>query len=314
VVVVTVTITANPAYDVTYEMSDLVVGGVHRVREVHQQVGGKGINVARVLQGLGESTVAVVLGDKAFGEEARAQGLDLDLVEGLPAVRRTVVLHIADGTTTSLWEPGEPATRSAVDQLRARVSARMPETTGLVVSGSLPPGVCDDLPARLAEQAVAAGVPVIVDVDDEALRVASKVAGVVLVPNADELSRLTGSRLPGVAEVLVAARTCVDDGAAAVVATRGEDGLLAVTAECAWLARLDAPLAGNPTGAGDATVAGVIRGLAAARSWPDLLRDAVALSAAAVLAPKAGCVDSGVYHELLHRVTVDEVEMSGRTP
>lgn len=48
-----VAVTPKPAYDVTYELAALVVGGVHRVTEVRQRVRGRGINVARVLDTFG---------------------------------------------------------------------------------------------------------------------------------------------------------------------------------------------------------------------------------------------------------------------
>ncbi len=300
-----VTVTPNPAYDVTYELAELVVGGVHRVTEVRQRVGGKGVNVARVLTMLGESTVAIVLADKAFTDEALSEGLNLEAVEGTGAVRRTLVLHGADGTTTSLWEPGHPVSIAAGNQLQDRVTARLAGATGLVVSGSLPPGFDADLPAQLAARAVAMRVPVVVDVDDEALRLVAKVPGVILMPNRDELSRLTGSACDGLAEVTAAAQVLVDLVVARVVATCGADGMVAVTPQGAWVATLGEALTGNPTGAGDAAVAAVIRGLAGGDvGWPDLLRDAVAMSAAAVLAPVAGEVDLDLYAKLRDQVSV----------
>jgi tagatose 6-phosphate kinase len=50
---------------------------------------------------------------------------------------------------------------------------------------------------------------------------------------------------------------------------------------------------GNPTGAGDAVVAALAAGVGS--PWPDLLADATALSAAAVLAPVAGSYDPAAY-------------------
>ena len=49
------------------------------------------------------------------------------------------------------------------------------------------------------------------------------------------------------------------------------------------VARPGQRLSGNPTGAGDAATAAVAAGLMTSRGWPDLLRDAVAWSGAAVL-------------------------------
>ncbi|MGW5423813.1 PfkB family carbohydrate kinase, partial [Streptomyces sp. NPDC003943] len=63
-------------------------------------------------------------------------------------------------------------------------------------------------------------------------------------------------------------------------------------------------LRGNPTGAGDAAVAALARGLAAGVSWPRRLAEAVALSAAAVAAPLAGSFDPTVHRRLRGAVDV----------
>ncbi|WP_241681599.1 PfkB family carbohydrate kinase, partial [Streptomyces sp. CB01881] len=93
-----------------------------------------------------------------------------------------------------------------------------------------------------------------------------------------------------------------------VVASLGPDGLLACTADGCWRACPPGPLPGNPTGAGDSAVAALALGLATGTAWPDRLRHAVALSAATVLAPRAGRFDAGAYDRLLSLVRVGEIE------
>jgi tagatose 6-phosphate kinase len=96
-------------------------------------------------------------------------------------------------------------------------------------------------------------------------------------------------------------------GAHAVVASLGADGLLAVTSEGRWRAAPPAPVHGNPTGAGDSVVAGLLSALADRLPWPDRLARAVALSAATVRAAAAGEFDRAAYEELQDRVTVTGV-------
>lgn len=105
-------------------------------------------------------------------------------------------------------------------------------------------------------------------------------------------------------DVVGAGSRLVARGVAAVVATRGAAGLIAVTPHGAWHARLDTGLDGNPTGAGDAVAAAVIRQLVRGTPWPDLLADAVAASAAAVLAPVAGELDAAAYPALADRTSI----------
>jgi tagatose 6-phosphate kinase len=86
-----------------------------------------------------------------------------------------------------------------------------------------------------------------------------------------------------------------------VVVSRGPDGLLAVTPDGVLRCTPATTIDGNPTGAGDACVAALARGLRAGTGWAALLADAVALSAAAVAAPVAGAFDPDVYQSMLTR-------------
>ena len=89
-----------------------------------------------------------------------------------------------------------------------------------------------------------------------------------------------------------------------MVASLGAKGLLAATPEGSWHATPPARVHGNPTGAGDSAVAGLLSGLVERLPWPERLARAVALSAATVLAPVAGEFDRAAYEELLGRVAV----------
>lgn len=303
------TVTLNPAYDMTYRVERFERGREHRVLSVEQRIGGKGINVSRVLNQLGKYSRATGFADHMFSAAAELE-LPVDFVHALPWVRRTVVIsESGDGTATSLWEPGARLNEPyAVDQLTVRVTGLLANTGGLVVSGSLPGGVADSVPADLARAALASGVPAICDVDGRALELAAEVPGVVLMPNRDELERLTGVAAAGAADVVAAARPLLDAGVRAVIATRGAEGMIAVTASGAWSAVTPEPVAGNPTGAGDAAAAAVIAALADGKpDWPAILVDAVATSAAAVVIPVAGEIDRALRARLLPAVTVTDL-------
>ena len=311
-----ITVTPNPAWDVTYDVPVLVPGEVHRVTRAHRRLGGKGVNVARVLAATGRDAVAVIPGPGGLADETmNGSRLAWDVVPVLPALRQTLVVQGTDGTTTSLWEPGvEPDPGAdAGAALTARVRAWLrpagpPGTAaGIVVAGSLPPGLDTALPARLAAMALDAGVPAVVDTSGEALGRAARVPGIVLAPNAAELAQLTGRACDDPADALDAARGLLANGPRAVVVTLGGDGLAAVTANGTWHGRLAEPLTGNPTGAGDAAVAALIAGLATAADWPAIVREAVALSAAAVLSAVAGDVALAHVARLRGEAIVKEV-------
>lgn len=313
-------VTPNPAVDVTYRLDELRPGEVHRVTEVVTRAGGKGVNVARVLARLGARCEAVVV-----GSGGTADRIEADLVEdGVPVtllgrmkVRRTVVVHAADGTTTSLWEPGwapdDPAAtvEALLGAVRDRLDAEDQEPLGAVtVSGSLPPGLPPELPARIAALATTRGVPAVLDLDGAALAAAVAGGTAVLTPNTDELERLTRRRPASVREVASLATGLVATSVPMVVATLGTDGLVVARRGAPTLhARLHEPLQGNSNGAGDAVCASVASRLAEAGGVDavdpaDVARYAVAVGAAAVLRPVAGEVDPRDVDRLLCRVQV----------
>ncbi|MFC4057803.1 1-phosphofructokinase family hexose kinase [Planomonospora corallina] len=94
-------------------------------------------------------------------------------------------------------------------------------------------------------------------------------------------------------------------GAGAVVVSLGAGGLLAATAEGSWRAAMPYRVEGNPTGAGDALVAGLALGLVEGTPWPERLRLAAALGAAAVAVPVAGDVDPEVLRAVRPRIRVE---------
>ncbi|GAA3133923.1 hypothetical protein GCM10010449_63390 [Streptomyces rectiviolaceus] len=88
------------------------------------------------------------------------------------------------------------------------------------------------------------------------------------------------------------------------MASLGAEGLRAVTPEGTWQAAPPTRVHGNPTGAGDSAVAGLLSGLVEELPWPQRLARAVALSAATVESPVAGEFVASTYEDLLARVAV----------
>ncbi|MBP0455206.1 1-phosphofructokinase family hexose kinase [Kitasatospora sp. RG8] len=300
------TVTLNTALDVTYRLPEVRRHGSNRVREVTRQAGGKGVNVARVLAALGQEAVVTGLAGGATGRAVRADlaaaGLHDELVEVAGETRCTVA--VAEDTDTTVYlEPGPVVSAAEWQHFLAHYERLLPGAAVAVLSGSLPRGLPDDAYLLLVERAGAHGVPALLDADGPALLHGLPAGPAVVKPNIDELAAATGVQDPlEGAELLRAA------GAGAVVASLGPDGLLACTADGRWRARPPGPLPGNPTGAGDSAVAALALGLATGTAWPDRLRQAVALSAATVLAPRAGRFDAGAYDRLLSLIRVGEIE------
>ncbi|MYV47459.1 1-phosphofructokinase family hexose kinase [Streptomyces sp. SID2888] len=301
------TVTLNTALDITYRVRTLRPHGSHRVSEVAERPGGKGLNVARVLAALGHEVTATGFAGGGTGrllreQLARTHGVVDALLPVGGATRRTVA--VVDGTTgdtTQLNEPGPVITPAEWSAFLEAYENKVRSAEAVALCGSLPPGVPVGAYAQLVRTARAAGVPVLLDTSGEPLRRGVAARPDMVKPNADELAELTGSHEP-----LGATRDARRRGAHTVITSLGAQGLLAVNAEGHWRAAPPHRLRGNPTGAGDSAVAGLLSGLVDGLPWPARLARAVALSTATVLAPAAGEFDRRAYEELLGRVTVTE--------
>ncbi|MDT9691742.1 1-phosphofructokinase family hexose kinase [Streptomyces sp. P9(2023)] len=300
------TVTLNTALDLTYRVPALTPHASHRVTQVIERPGGKGLNVARVLAALGHETVATGFAGGPTGEILRAHLAGGPVVDALiptaGTTRRTVaIVDATTGDTTQLNEPGPTVLPAEWSALTARYTGLLADARAVALCGSLPPGIHVGAYAELIRLARSAGVPVLLDTSGEPLRRGIAARPDVVKPNADELAQLTGSREPH-----RATRDARRRGAHAVVSSLGPEGLLAATPDGLWRATPPGAVKGNPTGAGDSAVAGLLSGLVEKLPWPERLTRAIALSAATVLSPVAGEFDRSAYEDLLTRVTVTE--------
>jgi tagatose 6-phosphate kinase len=310
------TITLNPAWDVTYPVNGLYPGTTHRVGRPAGRAGGKGVNVARVLKDMGKPALAAGV---LLGDTGRAVAADL-LAAAVPAAflhagesgrtRSTVtIVDTATGQATVFNEPGPEPGAVGWPALRDHLLPLIARSAVVVLSGSLPPALPDDAYAELVAASRALGARTILDSDGAALTAALPARPDIVKPNRDELARATGtSDLRSGAAALLAA------GANAVVVSDGPAGMLAVTRGpiglTALSARPPALDAVNPTGAGDAAVAALASCLLADASWPLTLRTAVAWSSASVLEPVAGAVAPAEARRLAGLVDVRALEPS----
>lgn len=305
------TVTLNAALDVTYRVDQLRPHATHRVSDMDTRPGGKGINVAAVLTQLREPAVATGLCGGGTGEQIRAglaaAGIPDAFVPVAAESRRTLV--VADRTgATGFWEPGPVVSAAEWDAFLRRYRGLLIVSRAVVLAGSLPAGVPAEAYAELVALARRHSVPSIVDAEGAALRVALAAQPDVVKPNLTELAAVHGDPVTTEQEIRAAAARLRQDGAGTVVVSRGPAGLLASTVDGDIRSVPPEPLPGNPTGAGDAAVAALARGLAYRTPWRAVLPDAVALSAAAVAMPVAGAVDGPTYDRLRHTATAEPVE------
>jgi tagatose 6-phosphate kinase len=297
-----VVVTPNPAVDVTYRVAEQVIGETVRVQAVTRRPGGKGLNVVRVLRRLGlEATAVQPLGGAGgawIREQLAAEGIASVSVD-TPLETRTTVAVVDDLAHPTLFsEPGHPLDDATWAALVAAVAAHCEPGGFLVVSGSLPPGSDASRVAALVAAGRDAGAFVIVDASGPALLAAADAGADLVKPNEAEVLEATGA--PTLDRGL---RELLTRGARSVIVSRGASGLLFMDAAGDRATQPGVPgVSGNPTGAGDAATAGLVRALADGRPVTEALLGAAVVGAAAVLSPTAGEIDPAVLSDLAARL------------
>ncbi len=304
-------VSLNPALDVTHHVAGVDWSGVNRPQRVGTAPGGKGLNVARTLHALGAGVRVAGLAGGVTGE-AVAAGLAAAGVPGTFSpiagqTRRTFAVVDTTSHDTALFnEPGPAVAAGEYQRFLVLYENSLADCDAVVLSGSLPPGLPEDSYAGLAARAAAAAVPVVLDAGGAVLRRAVAAGPAIAKPNLAELQAAVRLPLAGLAAVAAAAAELRAAGAHAVVVSLGGDGLLAVTGGGTWHAAPPAQVTGNPTGAGDAVVAGLAHGLVLGRPWADRLRHATALGTATAEAPAAGQFAEADYQRALAGTQVTE--------
>ena len=291
-----VTLTANPSFDRTIELSaPLDRGGVVRAASVLEQAGGKGVNISRVAAAAGVPTTAVFPAgaESPYTIELQQHGIPCVAVPPTGPIRVNLTLTEPDGTTTKVNSAGTMVDAELLVHLQEAVEKAAVDAAWVVLAGSLPPGAPDEWYAALAGVLAELPVPVAVDTSDAALVAVAERLEVtrpaLLKPNAEELALLTGqdpTSLEAEPEaVAVAAAELVRRGAGAVLATLGGAGAVLVTAEGAWHATPPPTKVVSTVGAGDSSLFGYLLGDLGGRPPAERLRFAVAYGSAAAALP-----------------------------
>lgn len=286
------TLTMNPALDVSSSVNRVRAERKLRCGPARLDPGGGGVNVSRAIRNLGGRSAAIYpLGGptgaayRRFAADAGIAGYEVAIAGDTR--ESFTVDETSTGDQYRFVLPGPTISEAEWKACLSAVADHLPPGGFLVASGSLPPGVPEDLYARLAGTAAERGARLVVDASGPPLAAALSEGVFLIKPSRDEPSDLVGAdRDLSPEEQLEAARRLVAEGRAEVVAlTLGAAGALLVTSDSAW--RLPTPkvTVASAVGAGDAFLAGLVLRIAEGAPLSDAFRTAVAAGSATAMMP-----------------------------
>lgn len=282
------TVTPNPGLDRTLTVDQIVFDEVLRAQSLRLDWGGKGFNVARVLKTLGIPSMVLGFIGGATGqrmvEGLHDLGIQTDFVTIAEETRtNTVFLETASSRYIKVNEIGPTVQPEEVQALLLKAESLAQLDSLWVLAGSLPAGVSDDYYRQMIDRLNRRGARVCLDTSGEALRLGCEAQPFLIKPNASEAAELTGQPVNDPLQAVTAARTILRLGIPRVVISLGGQGILVAGDEQAVLARLPEVPVKAVTGAGDATMAGLLWALERGGDLAEMARSGAALGTASVM-------------------------------
>ncbi len=273
------TLTLNPALDLTVRLARLEPGEVNRSETLLTHAAGKGVNVAQVLADLGhELTVGGFLGDgnpQAFEALIAQRGFTDAFIRVPGETRSNIKIAEQDGRVTDINAPGPQVTEQAQSALLEKLAQIAPDFDAVVVAGSLPRGVSPQWFQALLEQLKRCGLKVALDTSGEALRAGLKAGPWLVKPNTEELADALGNAPDAISQLH-------QQGVEHIVVSDGAAGVSWYSPGASLHATPPKVVVASTVGAGDSLLAGMLHGLLTGDTPEQTLRRATAIAAMAV--------------------------------
>ena len=317
------TVTLNPAVDKTYRTEELFCGRVNRMRSVTNIAGGKGINVSKILRQYDcEVTATGFLGGfpgQWIESELRRTGMNCEFIKIGQETRSSMNVVADNGYVTEILEPGPQIAEAEMEEFLERFDRLLPGSSIVVLSGSVPQGVPEDIYAELIRRAQAQGKETILDTSGELLRKGIEAAPTAIKPNRREMEYVIGHKLNGRDGLLLVASDLHGSPEAAAFLRRngvhmaavslGSKGLLMAGEEGLFYAKPPRVKTLNTVGCGDCVVASMVMSRTAGLGEEEMLRRAVALSAASASSLESGSVPKELAESLYEEVEVERLQL-----
>ncbi|MCU6795092.1 1-phosphofructokinase family hexose kinase [Paenibacillus sp. WQ 127069] len=312
------TVTLNAAIDKTYYIPNFPLGQVSRVRQMYAEPGGKGINVARVIQQLGYPVLASgIIGGhngRFIEQKLDAQGIKHDFVQIEEESRLCLnMIDESNGSSTEVLEQGPWISAETWQLFQAKLAGLAAQSRIVCFSGSLPQGVPTDGYAQLIRIVKQAGALAFLDTSGTALLQGVGAQPDFVKPNEDEVTTVLGAFNEGNAEDqpdidrAEGLLRLQQQGIPRVTVSLGAAG--SISAYEGALYRVQGPpiQVVNTVGCGDSFVAGMAMATAQNLTFPTCLQYASAVASANALTERAGYVHLHDVERLQTEITVELV-------
>ena len=281
------TVTFNPAIDYNLELDKLEVGKIQKSKTELILPGGKGINVSTVLTNLEVGNVA--LGFKAgfIGEEIerllKNMNVNTDFIKLEEGNSRINVKISSVEEETAINANGPTISENKILELLEKLK-NLNENDFLVLSGSIPASVKDDIYERICGIVKKQNVKIVVDATKNLLVKALEYNPFLIKPNNEELGEIFGVDIHTKEDALIYGKKLKDMGAKNVLVSMGKIGAVLIDEENKeYFIKSPQGKRVSTVGSGDSMVAGFIAGYLKYNNYYDALKMGVSAGTASAL-------------------------------
>lgn len=299
------TVTFNPSLDYIVSVKDFRPGMTNRTSSELMLAGGKGINVSIVLGNLGIKSTALGFIAGFTGDEIVRRlyngGINSEFIKINDGISRiNIKLKSIDGTEIN--GQGPHIDSSHIEQLMNRLR-RLESGDVLVLAGSIPAGISDNIYKDIMDMLKDKGVQIVVDATSRLLTNVLEYNPFFIKPNQHELGDIFNVTLNTQEEVIPYALKLKKMGAVNVCVSMGGKGAILVADDGnVYKAKAPDGILKNSVGAGDSLVAGFLSGWIEKKNYEYAFRKGVATGSASAFSERLAT--NREVNDLIDKVTI----------
>lgn len=307
------TVTLNPSVDRRYTLNKFEKGNIYRTDNYQYTVGGKGLNVTKVIKHLDESVVATGFLGGSIGDYIKMRlikkGINHEFVSIEEETRSCLAIISDDGCQTEILESGPSISKIEVENFYKKYD-RLLDTVDIVcASGSLPVGMDTDTYKKLINLAKKKGKKFLLDTSGDALRFGIEASPYLIKPNKEELEQLTGTTISNQDKLIGAAKYLLNKHVEVVVISLGGEGALAFHNDIAYKINIPKVKVESPVGSGDSMIAGFAVGIQRNYDLEDILKLGAACGTANAMESETGKIDIKNVKSLINKIIIEKIKI-----
>lgn len=299
------TICLNPAIDKVYYVEDFKAGKAYHNTEPETIIGGKGINVHKVLQQLGAVEELYCFLGGSTGDIIKKSLRNAKIFHSQGETRTTVnIIDKSNGTETEIKEKGAFVSKLEVHNFLDILEEDLEDNDLIICSGSIGNGFGKDIYQKICHIALSKHSKCALDTKEKD---AFKAPYFFLKPNETELASMFDlDKELTEDDIIRLGKELVYSGIQNLLVTRGEKGAIFINSRDCYKVTVPQIEIRSTIGSGDATVAGFCYGYSSNLPIKECLRLAMACGMSNAMVGKIGVIDLKEIEKLKKMIIIEQ--------